>query len=226
MNTKSLLKKEVMIVVPIFVVFLILGCTSQTPETTGNFVLLISDAEADINDFDSLLVTFSKARIFSAGNGSESGFEEILFNATVDITKLVGEKAIKVFEINLNEGIYSKIELYASEVNGIVNGTEVLVTIPSEKLQITKSFEIKINETTKFVFDINVVKKGHEMEYNLLPVISESGTVGEDIPDQEFNETECTINEDCKEDETCTENGACVEIEEEPEIEYPENETE
>ena len=60
-----------------------------------------------------------------------------------------------------------------------------VVTVPSDKLQIVKPFEIEPNKTTKFVFDINVVRKGHSNEYNLLPVISDSGVVGEDIADIE-----------------------------------------
>jgi hypothetical protein len=211
-------KSKYLIFATLSLIVLLSGCVSvtETPSTTGRFVLLISDAEADIGDFDSLLVTFSKARIFKPGNESGSGFEEFPFNATVDMTQVVGEKSVEVLEVSLEEGTYSKIELYASEVKGLVGGEEVEVTVPSDKLQIVRPFEIKAEETTKFVFDINVVKKGQTDEYNLLPVIGKSGVVGKDLKEEEVEEEECTVDADCGENEVCI-NGECIEVEEEPE---------
>jgi|GEM_PF-1918268 len=205
----------------IFSIVLLSGCVSQpetpgTTEETGKFVLLISDAPADIADFDSLLVTFSKARIFTPGE--PGGFEEFNFTATVDITQLVDEKSIEVLEIELEEGTYSKIELYASEIKGWVGAEEVQVTIPGEKLQLVKPFEVKSGEETKFVFDINVVKKGQGEEYNLLPVIGKSGTVGKELKKEEIEKEECTIDADCGEDEFCSE-GECEKLEEKTECE-------
>lgn len=176
-------------------------------EETGDLDLLVSDAPADIADFESLIVGFSKARIFQSGE--PGGFEEFELNETsVDLTKLVGDQAVSVLDADLAAGTYTKVELYVSDANGTVNGTGADVMVPSDRLQMVKPFEIRADETTKYVFDINVVKRGQEMEYNLLPVISGSGTVGEDIPEQDFNETECTVDIDCDEDETCIE-GEC-----------------
>ncbi len=56
-------------------------------------------------------------------------------------------------------GPYSKIELYAESVDGVVDGESVDVKIPSEKLQLTKPFEVVAGESVDFVFDINVVKR-------------------------------------------------------------------
>lgn len=186
------------------------GSFMETEESspTGYFVLQISDKEADIEDFDSLVVSFSKTRIFDMG---EEGYNEFTLNDTsVDLTRVVGDKAISVLNISLEEGFYSKIELYVSEVEGIVNGSVVDVKIPSDNLKIVKAFEIKSNETTKFVFDISVVKKGNKNEYNLLPVIAKSGVVGKDI--NETEEEECTVNDDCKDDKICID-GECEEPE-------------
>jgi len=173
-----------------------LGCTEKKIEEPGvmespgegSFQLLISDAPADIEDFGSLVVTFSHARVFKAGeNGSEAGFEILELNSSkVDLTQLIGEKALSILNTTMEAGNYSKIELHAEDVQGVlVSGDMADVTIPSDKLQITISFEVKANETTTFVFDINVVKKGQGNEYNLLPVISESGVVGEDLGEDE-----------------------------------------
>ena len=116
----------------------------------------------------------------------QPGFEVIdLDGATVDLTQVVGDKAISVFEGGLEEGRYAKLELYAADVEGIVEGETVEVKIPSGKLQIVKPFEVVAGETLSFVFDINVVKRGQQQEYNLLPVISESGVAGQDVEAEE-----------------------------------------
>lgn len=119
-------------------------------------------------------------------DGEKRGFSVVeLGGATVDLTQVVGDKAVSVSEIPLEEGRYAKVELYAEGVEGIVDGEPVEVTIPSGKLQIVKPFEVVAGETLSFVFDINVVKKGQSSEYNLLPVIAESGVAGEDVEVEE-----------------------------------------
>ncbi|UTF52649.1 DUF4382 domain-containing protein [Natronosalvus rutilus] len=104
---------------------------------------------------------------------------------TVDLTELVGERAVSVFEGELSPGTYEKIELHVSAVEGIVDGEQANVKLPSEKLQITHPFEIGADDPVDFVFDINVVKRGQGSDYNLKPVISESGVAGKDVEIEE-----------------------------------------
>lgn len=129
-------------------------------------------------------------------DGEEPGFFEIeLDGATVDLTEVVGERAIAVFDGELEAGRYAKLELHVTEVEGIVAGEQVDVKVPSEKLQLVKPFEVVPGETLSFVFDINVVKKGQTGEYNLLPVISESGVAGADVPVEEIDPGEVDESE-------------------------------
>lgn len=119
-------------------------------------------------------------------DGEERGFFVVdLGGATVDLTQVVGDKAMGVFDGELEAGRYAKMELYAADVEGLVDGKTVDVKIPSGKLQLTKPFEVVPGETLSFVFDINVVKKGRSDAYNLLPVISESGVAGRDVEVEE-----------------------------------------
>ncbi|WP_367176831.1 DUF4382 domain-containing protein [Haloarcula rubripromontorii] len=202
----------------------------------GAFRLLISDQPAAIGDFDSLNVSFSRARIFRASEETEDTATETatadptgtatadsteaetpdddadedadggfvvrdLDGATVDLTEVVGDRAIGVLDGELEAGRYSKIELYAESVEGVVDGESVDVKIPSEKLQLTKPFEVVAGESVEFVFDINVVKKGNG-GYNLLPVISESGVAGTDVDVEEVgngadaDDTESSTDDD------------------------------
>ena len=129
------------------------------------------------------------------GPGQRGFFVTDLDGATVDLTEVIGERAIEVFNGELPAGQYTKIELYPEDVGGIVDDEAVTVHVPSDKLQITVPFEIEAGETLAFVFDINVVRRGQTGEYNLTPVIAESGVAGEDVEVEEI-ETEDGENSD------------------------------
>ena len=118
-----------------------------------------------------------------------------LDGATVDLTEVIGEKAMSVFEGNLSEGSYDKIELHVSDIEGIVDGEEAEVQVPSEKLQITHPFEIRAGGAVDFVFDINVVRRGQGNRYNLTPVISQSGVNGETV-DVEVLDEERSVDDE------------------------------
>jgi len=141
----------------------------------GNLRGRMEGSKDGITGFDSLNVTFSKARIYTIGNNSteENYTEASLDNVTVDLTQL-GENATTIANLTLEPGNYSKVELFVSNVSGVVDGKNVTVKVPSGKLVIEGPFEIVANETTEFVFHIHVVKLGHKDVYNLLPVISKA----------------------------------------------------
>lgn len=148
----------------------------------GTFSLYVSDQPSAISSFDYLNVTFDSARIFSDNfsEGNDTGFRTFDLNSTVDLTRVVGDDAEKILERDLEPGTYRKVELHTSDILGVVENRTVEVKVPSEKLMITDDFEVSVNRTTEFVFDITVVKKGPN-GYNLIPVISESGVVGQDV---------------------------------------------
>ncbi len=205
---------------------LIAGCTGETEDpsstdagdavaSSGRFRLLVSDAPADIDDFEELVVTLDGARLFHADEETESNEttdEEIEANetddeemetnetdddaaadtqagftiveidgATVDLTQVIGADAVSVFDGDLAEGRYAKLELNVAAAEGIVDGESVAVKVPSERLQITKPFTVRPDETVDFVFDITVVKRGQTNGYVLQPVVSESGVAGRDV---------------------------------------------
>ncbi|WP_311171910.1 DUF4382 domain-containing protein [Halobellus ordinarius] len=205
---------------------------------SGTFRLLISDQPAAIEDFESLDVTLSAARVFRAGedetitpsaitttvtvtpestatnetatetaeptdtettaaeteDGDSSGFVEFdLEDVTVDLTEVLGTRAVAVLEGELDEGRYAGIELRVAAAEGVVDGDTVDVMVPSDRLRIIKPFEIAADAELSFVFDINVVQKGPNGGYNLLPVIGKSGVAGTDV---EVAEVEGTGSED------------------------------
>ncbi|MGM5482176.1 MAG: DUF4382 domain-containing protein [Nanobdellota archaeon] len=192
--------------------------SSETVTQGENFRMLVSDAPADIADFDNMDVELGRTRIFSE---NEAGFEERELDVTVDLTQLVGAASTEVLETELEPGVYNKVELYVDSIKATVNNESADVFVPSGKLQLVKSFEIVKDDVTTFVFDINVVRKGQGNEYNLLPVISESGVVGKDLAESEVEEveenetedeqeSEKEIEEDCKSSADCEEGFECV----------------
>lgn len=125
------------------------------------------------------------------GDDGQGGFTRFdLAGASVDLTQVVGDRAMPVLDETLAPGRYTKIELHASDVTGIVDGEEANVHIPSGKLMLTQPFEVAAGETVSFVFDINVVQRGQGNDYNLLPVIGESGVAGEDVDVEEVENGE------------------------------------
>jgi hypothetical protein len=140
----------------------------------GEFALFLSDQPSAIGDFSELIVNLSAARIYPAGNAN---ITEIPLSNSVDLTQLTGNRSVEVLNINLEAGMYTRIELDVRNANGMVNGTRVDVTTPSDKLELVKEFTVIPNETTQFIFDIDVVSRGVTGEYNLLPVIAKSGPV-------------------------------------------------
>ncbi len=151
---------------------------------SGTFELMVSDQPNAIHDFDHLNVTFSEARVFARGddvNDSNGGFETIdIEGETVDLTTVVGDRATSIANISLEEGEYTKVELHVDSTEATVDGESASVMVPSNKLMVTKNFTVEANETTSFVFDIRVVRRG-DGAYNLLPVVSRSGVAGDDV---------------------------------------------
>lgn len=126
----------------------------------------------------------------------DAGIVELdLDDVTVDLTTVVGDRAVSVLEGELEAGRYSGIELRVAAAEGVVDGETVEVNVPSDRLRIVRPFEIAADAELSFVFDINVVQRGPN-GYNLLPVIGKSGVVGEDVEvdevDSETTGTETT----------------------------------
>jgi hypothetical protein len=193
---------------------LLAGC-SGSDSGTGEFRLLVSDQPTAIDAFDSLTVTLSSARVFRADPDEElttgvvngtvtdtadetegDGFVEFdIDSEVVDLTQVKGDRAVSVVEGELEAGRYSGIELHVADAEGVIDGEDVGVMVPSGRLRIIKPFEISADAELSFVFDINVVQKGPMGEYNLLPVIGKSGVAGDDVEVEEVEPGTTAVTE-------------------------------
>ena len=160
------------------------------PSAEGNFVFLISDEANAIVDFQSLDITISRIGLQPAGE-TDRWIELDPEVATVDLTLLQGDKAQEIWRGDLPEGRYTKVFIYVSDVSGVLKetGAPVSVNLPSEKLQISKSFQVTSDSVISFVYDVTVVKAGKSGKYNLKPQLGQSGA------DQKFQKIDKNGNQ-------------------------------
>ena len=149
------------------------------PGPGGNFALLISDEVNAIGDFQSLSVSISKIGLQLEGEAGR-WIELDPEVEAVDLTLLQGDKAQEIWGGDVPEGQYTKVFIHVSDVSGVLRetGRPVDVKLPSEKLQISKPFEVTSDEVTSFVYDLTVVAAGSPqsgIKYILKPQIGQSG---------------------------------------------------
>ena len=156
------------------------------PLSQGNFVFLISDEVNAIEDFTSLDVTITGIGLLQEG---ESGrwIELEPEVQQVDLTLLRGDNAQEIWRGDIPEGRYTKVFIYVADVSGVLKttGQTVDVKLPSNKLHISKPFEVSGDSVVSFVYDLTVVATGSEqsgIKYILKPQVSQSGA------DQKFRE--------------------------------------
>jgi len=152
---------------------------SPEPNPTGNFVFLISDDVNAIGDFQSVNVTISKIGLQLGG---ESG-QLVEFDPeveSVDLTLLPGDKAQQIWRGDVPEGEYTNVSIQVSDVRGILKetGQEVEIKLPSQKLHISKRFQVSADKLTTFTYDLTVVAAGSPqsgIKYILKPQVDQSG---------------------------------------------------
>ena len=158
---------------------------SPQPSPEGNFVFLISDDVNAIGDFQSLNISISKIGLQLGGEASQ-WIELNPEVKVVDLTLLQGDKAQEIWRGDVPKGQYTKVFIHVSNVSGVLKATggPVNVKLPSEKLQISRPFEVTGDSVTSFVYDVTVVQAGKSGKYILKPQVGQSGA------DQRFEKIE------------------------------------
>jgi len=152
---------------------------SPQPSTEGNFVFLISDDVNAIGDFESLNVSISKIGLLPSSDAEQwVEFEPEV--SEVDLTLVQGDKTQEIWRGNVPEVQYTKVFIHVTGVHGILKetGQTVDVKLPSQKLHISKSFQVTADTVTSFTYDLTVVATGNTqsgIKYILKPQIDQSG---------------------------------------------------
>jgi hypothetical protein len=153
--------------------------TVSTPSTEGNFVFLVSDEVNAIGDFTDLKVSIEKVGLLQNGS-SERWVEFATEVKEFDLTLLPGDKTQELWRGNIPEGEYTKVVMYVTQVRGTLKATgqTIEIKLPSNKLQISKSFQVSAGNVTSFTYDLTVVKTGNARnggKYLLKPQVADSG---------------------------------------------------
>lgn len=151
-----------------------------SPNPDGNFVFLISDEVNAIGDFDNLTISISKIGLKSA-DAAGQWIEFTPLIAQADLTLLTGDKSLEIWRGDIPEGQYSKVFINVVEVTGVLKetGETVEIKLPSQKLQLSMSFQISENAVTNFTYDLTVVATGNQqsdIKYILKPQADQSST--------------------------------------------------
>ncbi len=140
----------------------------------SNFRFLVSDAPNDIGDFSTLVVTVDHITLLDKAGGDTL----ITFTPTVtdfDLVKLPGALTQQLWQGNVPDGQYTRVEIYISKIVGTLkNGQTADVKLPSDKLQISIPFVVGADKLTSFTFDITANKTG-QGKYILKPQAGDSG---------------------------------------------------
>lgn len=160
--------------------------TIPGPNADGNFAFLMSDEVNAIGDFSNLYVTIDKVGLLKSGD-SEHWVEFSPEVKEFDLTLLPGEMTQELWRGNVPEGDYSKVIVYVSVVHGTLKATGEIIEIklPSNKLQMSKPFQVTTGTITSFTYDLTVVKAGNAQsggKYLLNPQVDQSGASQQ--PDQ------------------------------------------
>lgn len=141
------------------------GCVEDNKGVVeeGYLRIQLTDKPGDLN-ITSANVTIAEVQVHiaSAGNNSTAGWytivsEEQIFDliALRNVTDVLGEK-------NLSVGKYTQIRLAVTKAVVTINGTDVFnLTVPSDKIKLTKGFWIYANETTVLTLDFDVNESVH-----------------------------------------------------------------
>jgi hypothetical protein len=150
-----------------------------SPTADGNFVFLVSDEVNAIEDFSSLNVSISKVTLYQQDNSSK----QVEFSPEIqqfDLTLLPGDLTQQLWRGNIPVGKYSEIVIDVSKVEGTLksSGQTLEIKLPSNKLKVSKLFEVNQDNITSFIYDLTIVKAGNAKDgnkYLLKPQINQSG---------------------------------------------------
>jgi hypothetical protein len=153
--------------------------TVSGPSANGNFVFLVSDEVNAISDFTSIDVTIEKVGLFKSSSDRQ-WIEFVPEVKQFDLTLLPGSETQVLWRGDVPEGDYSKVVIYVGSVQSTLksNGATIDIKLPSNKLQISSTFQVSASVVTSFTYDLTVVKAGNarNVKYILKPQIGESGT--------------------------------------------------
>ena len=171
------MKSQKTAILAVLSIFLLVfsACSSSggsTPSGSGKVVFSISDAAVDMGSVTGIKVTVDSLSVHSNGGA----WNDISTNAqTFDLLELRSKGVAKLLaETNIQLGSYDQLEINVSKVVVVDASGEHEAKLPSNKLRINGSLEVKADATAAanfdFIADLSLHMTG-DGKYILAPVI-------------------------------------------------------
>ncbi len=149
------------------------------PSPEGNFAFLLSDDVNAIGDFESVVITISEISLLKSDDVDQS-IEFKPEQEEVDLTLIQGDKTQEIWRGNVPEGEYKNVTIEVEKVLGILKetGEDINIKLPSQKLHISKRFQVSADKFTTFTYDLTVISTGSPQtgeKYILKPQVNQSG---------------------------------------------------
>ncbi len=177
MNVKEVFLSLLMLFILVFA-----GCTENqetdqdTDDDVSAAVTTIHITDAPVDDFSSVIITFSMVKIHS----NETGWTNITIdeeNRTLDLLNLhLNNITESLTSIDLPSSNYTKLWLVIDNATGILEGSteEINISVPSDTLKIQQLFKLT-EGTNDITLDIDLNASIHSYKggeaYKILPVL-------------------------------------------------------
>jgi uncharacterized protein YxjI len=177
MNKKGIILSVLMLFILIFA-----GCTENqktdqdTTDDTSAAVTTIHITDAPVDDFTSVVITFSMVKLHS----NETGWQNITIdeeNSTLDLLNLhLNNITESLTSTNLPIGNYTKLWLVIDNAIGVLEGSteEINITVPSNTLKIQQLFKL-LDGDNDITLEIDLNASIHSYKggeaYKILPVL-------------------------------------------------------
>lgn len=169
--------KKIFITALMALLILAVGCTQK--ENTGTLVMKITDAPSDLK-IEKALITVSEVQVHKASENEvenstdESGWSTVVIESkTYDLIQ-IKDVAVGLGNATLPAGKYTQVRLTLEKAIVTINGKDYDLTVPTDRVKLTKGFTIEANKTTTLTLDFNAqesIKVNGKNEYKLNPVI-------------------------------------------------------
>lgn len=156
------------------------GCLGGSGDS-GTLATHVTDQPADIEDFESCVVTI--VGMWLGPEGAESGtdegdepsdreYHEYDEPQEADLVELQGDATALVDERELDTATYDFLQLDIEDIAAtLADGSDATVEMPGEApLTFNQSFEVREDTRTVFTADFTPVKQGQTDRYVLQPV--------------------------------------------------------
>jgi len=125
------------------------------PDGTHNFELVIAETPSEIAGFEGVYIDFDRIEV-SKGEDEEDKWVTVNEDGgEVDILYLAGGGMQELALADLEPGKYTQIRFHLNRAWVIVEGEEIELKVPSDKLRFIKPFNIVEGETTQLVADFD-----------------------------------------------------------------------